>query len=189
MKRLCSRTRESRRGIGRERVKRRPGTRTRRIDFTRSVADVGKLSGTVFSFRRGLNYARGCSFRASSAITMTVERFRKFRYIRRQPQDRQSARAGDSCDAAGIDHLRKQERNPAQAQRQPLDEVRRQAVATFAASPARSCPLARDGRRPVPSSPQCPATGEAGNQFGALSRPQIPCAPVDCCGDDRADRE
>jgi hypothetical protein len=152
MRRLCSRTRESRRGIGRERVKRRPGTRTRRIDSTCSVADIDKLSSTVFSFRRGLNYARGCGFRASSAITMTLERFRKFRYIRHQPQDRQNARAGNSCDAEGIDHLRKQERNPAQAQRQPLDEVRRQAVATLAASPARSCPLARNGNRRVPSS-------------------------------------
>jgi hypothetical protein len=186
---LCSRTRESRRGIGRERVKRRPGTATRRIDFTCSVADVGKLSGTVFSCRRGLNYARGCSLRASSAITMTsndsgnsdifvisrqiVKTLGREIAVMLRVSTTSASKSAIPRKPSGSLSMRSADKPSPPSPPRRQDHVR----------------WRETSNRRVPSSPQCPTTGEAANQFGALSRPQIRCAPVDCCGDERAGRQ
>jgi hypothetical protein len=117
------------------------------------VTDVGKLSATVFSFR-GLNDARGCSLRASSAITTAVEGFSKFVSEIFAINRKVAKTLGLEIPVMmRVSPTSASKSAPPQALGQRLDEVRRQAIAILAAWPARSSPVARDGRR-VLSSPQ-----------------------------------
>jgi hypothetical protein len=117
------------------------------------VTDVGNLSGTVFFFRC-LNDARGCSLRAPSAITTAVEGFSKFVSEIFAINRKIAKTLGlEILVMMRVSATPASKSAPPQALGQRLDEVRRQAVGILAAWPARSCPVARDGRR-VPSLPQ-----------------------------------